>query len=539
MDTRDEIKEFLTTRRASITPDQAGLPAYGGTPPGQGAPPRGGRHAGGHQRRVLHPPRARERQRRLRGRRSTASPGRCSSTRPSARHLFDLVRSGQRHRPGRAGAPVQERVRPSGAAHPRRHDRRARLRPQRPPRRPRRQPARPGLLRADVRRARSSHPTLARFVFLNPRGRGVLPRLGPHRRRHRRHPAQSSRTRPVRPAALRPHRRALHPQRASSASAGPRTTSSSTAAASKRFHHPVVGDLTLDLRGARPPRRPRPADARLHRRARLAIGRGASACSPAGPPPRPHRPLVARRRRADGRDLIVVDRAGGRLREADAVLLRPWPRPRPRARTCGAAAGRRTWSGGNRRPREGDHRGDHRHDHRRPATPPAGGARRALPLRGRPGVGRTAWPRSTDGPATRSCPPGRCTRATTRCSPTTGASARRSPTSATRTCACTSPTTTRSSAEFDLLGTNLGEFLGLAPDRAVVPGPGHRRVHLRRRPASPTSGSTSTAPACSARSAATDLLPSPGWRASPPTRCDDAVTSPTPTAPANAPPAPP
>lgn len=30
MDTRREIREFLTTRRARITPDQAGLPVYGG-----------------------------------------------------------------------------------------------------------------------------------------------------------------------------------------------------------------------------------------------------------------------------------------------------------------------------------------------------------------------------------------------------------------------------------------------------------------------------------------------------------------------------
>jgi transcriptional regulator with XRE-family HTH domain len=30
MDTRSEIRDFLTTRRAKITPDQAGLPAYGG-----------------------------------------------------------------------------------------------------------------------------------------------------------------------------------------------------------------------------------------------------------------------------------------------------------------------------------------------------------------------------------------------------------------------------------------------------------------------------------------------------------------------------
>src|SRR6478672_7904453 len=30
MDTRDEIRDFLSTRRAKITPQQAGLPAYGG-----------------------------------------------------------------------------------------------------------------------------------------------------------------------------------------------------------------------------------------------------------------------------------------------------------------------------------------------------------------------------------------------------------------------------------------------------------------------------------------------------------------------------
>src|SRR6218665_3369552 len=30
MDTRTEVREFLSSRRARITPDQAGLPAYGG-----------------------------------------------------------------------------------------------------------------------------------------------------------------------------------------------------------------------------------------------------------------------------------------------------------------------------------------------------------------------------------------------------------------------------------------------------------------------------------------------------------------------------
>ncbi len=29
MDTRSEIREFLTSRRAKITPDQVGLPIYG------------------------------------------------------------------------------------------------------------------------------------------------------------------------------------------------------------------------------------------------------------------------------------------------------------------------------------------------------------------------------------------------------------------------------------------------------------------------------------------------------------------------------
>src|SRR5215218_10654207 len=40
-DLNAEIREFLSTRRARITPEQAGLPAYG-QPPGQGAAPRGG-----------------------------------------------------------------------------------------------------------------------------------------------------------------------------------------------------------------------------------------------------------------------------------------------------------------------------------------------------------------------------------------------------------------------------------------------------------------------------------------------------------------
>src|SRR6201995_1023013 len=36
MDNRAQVREFLASRRARITPDQAGLPAYGGNPPGKG-----------------------------------------------------------------------------------------------------------------------------------------------------------------------------------------------------------------------------------------------------------------------------------------------------------------------------------------------------------------------------------------------------------------------------------------------------------------------------------------------------------------------
>jgi MmyB-like transcription regulator ligand binding domain len=54
----NEIQKFLTTRRARITPDQAGLRAHGGRRRVQGAPPRGTRPARRHQRRVRHAARA-------------------------------------------------------------------------------------------------------------------------------------------------------------------------------------------------------------------------------------------------------------------------------------------------------------------------------------------------------------------------------------------------------------------------------------------------------------------------------------------------
>ena len=56
-------------------------------------------------------------------------------------------------------------------------------------------------------------PNSARYTFLDPRAPRVPPRLGQGSRRHRRHPARRSRPRPLRPQPVRPHRRALHPQR--------------------------------------------------------------------------------------------------------------------------------------------------------------------------------------------------------------------------------------------------------------------------------------------------------------------------------------
>ena len=53
----------------------------------------------------------------------------------------------------------------------------------------------------------------------------------------------------------------------------------------KRFHHPVVGDLTLAYEGTRHDRRTRPHPHHLHRRTRLAVRRTRCACSPPGPPP--------------------------------------------------------------------------------------------------------------------------------------------------------------------------------------------------------------------------------------------------------------
>ena len=106
MNTDQEIREFLTTRRARLTPEHAGLPTYGRE---HAASPGLRREEvallGGDQRRVLHAPRAGQRARRVGGRARVDRAGRSSSTRRSTRTWSTWcgppTRSG---RPGRRAA---------------------------------------------------------------------------------------------------------------------------------------------------------------------------------------------------------------------------------------------------------------------------------------------------------------------------------------------------------------------------------------------------------------------------------------------------
>ena len=111
MDTRDEIKEFLTTRRARITPDQAGLPSYGGR-----------RRVKGLRREEVAMLAGISVEYYTRLERGTAGgvsedvlDGLCRALQldeAERTHLYDLVRTAQANTPARR-RPAQERVRPS------------------------------------------------------------------------------------------------------------------------------------------------------------------------------------------------------------------------------------------------------------------------------------------------------------------------------------------------------------------------------------------------------------------------------------------
>ena len=279
MDAANDIAEFLTTRRAKITPEQAGLPSYG-------------------KRRV--PGLRREEvaslagvsveyyKRLERGNVSGVSElvlealARALQLDEAERtHLFDLARAAERPVASRsARGPVKQQIRPVVQ-------------------RILDQIAAPATVRngrldyvganalgralyAPVFDSREQPANSARFTFLDPGRRRLLPRLGPRRHRARRAPALRGRPQPLRPPALRPGRRAVDAQRRV-----PRPLGRAQRALPPHRHeaHPPPGRRRAgpQLRDDGAQRRRRPERRDLHRRARGRPRSRRSTCSPAGP----------------------------------------------------------------------------------------------------------------------------------------------------------------------------------------------------------------------------------------------------------------
>ena len=160
-------KAFLSSRRAKITPEQAGLTQLQPQPAGAGAAPQRGRRPGRGQRRVLRPARTRQPRRRLRQRPRRPRP------RPAARRgrAGTPGRPGPRRRTRRPHPP--QTARPSRSAPacraPRLDDRRAGVRQQRP-----RSTSSPPTRSAQALYApmfddpQPARPNHARFAFLDP-----------------------------------------------------------------------------------------------------------------------------------------------------------------------------------------------------------------------------------------------------------------------------------------------------------------------------------------------------------------------------------
>lgn len=174
MDTDHEIREFLaTTRRAKITPQQAGLPAFGSgnrrvpglrreevaLPAGIGIDYGRPRRARSARRRFRRGPRLRRPGPATgRGRtRPPAGPGRPPAPRPGAPRLPQSQPVSARKPPARPGV----------------HDRLPGLHPQRPPGHPRRQPGR--ALYAPLFTGSHRPVNIARFPVLAPTSRGFFP----------------------------------------------------------------------------------------------------------------------------------------------------------------------------------------------------------------------------------------------------------------------------------------------------------------------------------------------------------------------------
>ena len=232
-DNRSEIRDFLATRRARITPEQVGLPTERPAP-GSGAAARGGRRPRRREHRVVHAAGEGPHQRRVRGRPRRGRPG--PATGRGGAHL--PVRPGPRRpaRPPRAVAAA----RPSTS-----------------------RPASQWLLdsmtlsaafvtngRLDIVAANAlaralyspmfdsettderGRAELRPVLLPRPRRTRLLRRLGRRRQHHRRAAARRSRALPARQGPARTDRRTVHRSAPSSAPGGPPTTSVSTTAAS-------------------------------------------------------------------------------------------------------------------------------------------------------------------------------------------------------------------------------------------------------------------------------------------------------------------
>ena len=209
-DVRAQIREFLSTRRARVTPQQAGLPVF---------------DTG--RRRV--PDCAAKRSRCSRASQPSTTSASSGETQPESPRAWltasctpssSMRQSVSTSRPAprgkhEQGAPAP-RQRPSGtsrrpAAH-RFDGRRAGVRPQRAPRPPRGQRTRTRAVRTDLRPSSPTHPTPP----ASPSSTHSPPSSSPIGTRSRTTPWQGCALRPdeiLRPRPQRPHRRALHPQR--------------------------------------------------------------------------------------------------------------------------------------------------------------------------------------------------------------------------------------------------------------------------------------------------------------------------------------
>ena len=250
VDNRDEVKDFLRSRRARLTPEQAGLTAYAATGacPGSSAarsptwpgsassttPSSNAATCAGVSDSVL-----------------DAWPEPCSSTRPNA-PTWPTSPAPPARRPAHA-SQTHDRSGPTGRAAPARPRSATPCRSSSTTAASTWSPPTPSAaaLFAPVfaaPRPVGSPANHARFTFLDDRARDFWLDWDTRCRRRRLPAAHRGRPRPLRPGADRPGRRAQHPQPRNSAPAGPPTTSACTAPAASTSATPSSASSTWTSR---------------------------------------------------------------------------------------------------------------------------------------------------------------------------------------------------------------------------------------------------------------------------------------------------